>query len=71
MFQWQVVAFGKITNTGFMRGKAFAPNAMRAAELSREPTAIAFPSLEHSFFADVQESFSWIKHPTDCNERSL
>ncbi len=60
---WNVVAFGKLTGNGFMTGKAFANDADRAVALCGEPTAIAFPSLEHGDVANAQEGFEWVKTP--------
>ena len=63
MQQWHIVAFGKICDSGFMTGKAVAPDASRAVELSGEPTAIAFPCLEFGIVAPAQESFTWNTPP--------
>lgn len=59
MHHWKIIAFGKVTGTGFLVGRAFAPNASRAVELSGEPSAVAFPSCEHGYVANAQESFAW------------
>lgn len=61
MKYWHLVAFGKLTRTGFLTGKAFAKDAYRAVELCGEPSAIAFPCLDHGIVANAQEGFEWIE----------
>ena len=60
MRNWQVVAFGKMSDSGFLIGRSYAIDAARAVELSGEPTAVAFPSLETGTVANAQESFEWV-----------
>ena len=63
MKHWNIVAFGQVSETGFLTGRAFAPNAVRAVELSGEPSAIAFPSLEFDLVANAVEKFEWVSEP--------
>ena len=64
MKHWKIVAFGRVCNTGFVTGRAFASSAVRAVELSGEPSAIAFPSLEFDIVANAVENFEWVSGPS-------